>query len=123
MHRYIWPPVVVALLVAQTVFAQLPSAIPATQGISAERLARMDTVIAASIEKNARLIGISFGNPYILMSFPKLQTYMVAYGDMPSLQEAAAESLLGQHEIRGHLPISLPGMYPRGTGIQLKAAR
>ena len=51
MHRYIWPPVVVALLVAQTVFAQLPSAIPATQGISAERLGRMDTVIAASIEK------------------------------------------------------------------------
>src|SRR3989441_5744532 len=45
------------------------------------------------IEKNARLIGISFGNPYILMSFPKLQTYLVAYGDMPSLQEAAAESL------------------------------
>ncbi|HXI25003.1 MAG TPA: glycoside hydrolase family 3 N-terminal domain-containing protein [Pyrinomonadaceae bacterium] len=73
------------------------------------------------IEKNARLIGISFGNPYILMSFPKLQTYLVAYGDMPSLQEAAAESLLGQNEIKGRLPISLPGMYPRGTGIQLKA--
>src|SRR2546421_2456572 len=75
------------------------------------------------IDKNARLIGISFGNPYILMSFPNLKTYLVAYGDMPSLQEAAAESLLGQHEIKGHLPISLPGMYPRGTGIQLKAAR
>src|SRR5256714_2940638 len=62
------------------------------------------------IEKNARLIGISFGNPYILMSFPKLKTYLVAYGDMPSLQEAAAQALLGQHEIKGHLPISLPGM-------------
>ena len=73
------------------------------------------------IEKKARLIGISFGNPYILMSFPKLQTYLVAYGDMPSLQEAAAESLLGQNEIKGRLPISLPGLYPRGTGIQLKA--
>src|SRR5213082_1443124 len=73
------------------------------------------------IEKNAHLIGISFGNPYILMSFPNLKTYLVAYGDMLSLQEAAAESLLGQHEIKGHLPISLPGMYPRGTGIQLKA--
>ena len=73
------------------------------------------------IEKNARLIGISFGNPYILMSFPNLKTYLVAYGDMPSLQEAAAESLLGKNEIKGHLPISLPGMYPRGTGIQLKA--
>jgi beta-N-acetylhexosaminidase len=75
------------------------------------------------IEKKARLIGISFGNPYILMSFPNLQTYLVAYGDMPSLQEAAAESLLGQNGIKGRLPISLPGMYPRGTGIQLKAAR
>jgi len=75
------------------------------------------------IEKNARLIGISFGNPYILMSFPNLKTYLVAYGDMPSLQEAAAESLLGQNDIKGRLPISLPGMYPRGTGIQLKAAR
>ena len=75
------------------------------------------------IEKNARLIGISFGNPYILMSFPNLKTYLVAYGDMPSLQEAAAESLLGKNEIKGRLPISLPGMYPRGTGIQLKAAR
>ena len=73
------------------------------------------------IEKNARLIGISFGNPYILMSFPKLKTYLVAYGDMPSLQEAAAESLLGRNNIKGRLPISLPGMYPRGTGIQLKA--
>jgi beta-N-acetylhexosaminidase len=75
------------------------------------------------IEKNARLIGISFGNPYILMSFPNLKTYLVAYGDMPSLQEAAAESLLGKNDIKGRLPISLPGMYPRGTGIQLKAAR
>jgi beta-N-acetylhexosaminidase len=75
------------------------------------------------IEKNARLIGISFGNPYILMSFPNLKTYLVAYGDMPSLQDAAARALLGQNEIKGRLPISLPGMYPRGTGIHLKAAR
>src|SRR5436190_15013239 len=73
------------------------------------------------IERNARLIGISFGNPYILMSFPNLKTYLVAYGDMPSLQEAAADSLLGKNEIKGRLPISLPGLYPRGTGIRLKA--
>ena len=75
------------------------------------------------IGKNAHLIGISFGNPYILMSFPNLKTYLVAYGDMPSLQEAAAKSLLGRNDFKGHLPISLPGMYPRGTGIQLKAGR
>ena len=40
---------------------------------------------------------------------------------MPSLQRAAARALLGQMDITGRLPISLPGLYPRGTGIQLKA--
>src|SRR5215471_19027472 len=73
------------------------------------------------IARNARIVGISFGNPYILMSFPNLQTYLVAYGDMPSLQEQAAAGLLGRIDIKGRLPISLPGLYPRGTGIQLKA--
>jgi len=75
------------------------------------------------IERKARLIGISFGNPYVLMSFPKLQTYLVAYGDMPSLQEAAARGLAGQIDIDGRLPISLPGLYGRGTGIKLKKSK
>lgn len=65
-------------------------------------------------------IGLSFGNPYFLLSFPKLQTYLVAYGDMPSLQQASAHALLGQIDLTGKLPISLPGLYARGIGIQLK---
>jgi beta-N-acetylhexosaminidase len=77
--------------------------------------------LSALIGSNAPLVGISFGNPYLLQSFPELRTYMVAYGDMPSLQQAAARALLGEIDITGKLPISLPGLYPRGTGIQLKA--
>ena len=67
------------------------------------------------------IIGISFGNPYLLQSFPGLRTYVVAYGDMPSLQNAVARALVGEIDIVGRLPISLPGLYPRGTGIQVKA--
>jgi beta-N-acetylhexosaminidase len=74
----------------------------------------------ALIESKAPVIGISFGNPYLLQSFPELRTYMVAYGDMPSLQQAAARAVLGEIDIVGKLPISLPGLYPRGTGLQLK---
>ena len=76
----------------------------------------------ALIERKAPLIGISFGNPYLLLSFPNLQTYIVAYGDMPSLQKAVANALLGKSAVTGRLPISLPGLYPRGTGIQLQTA-
>lgn len=74
--------------------------------------------LAQLIADKKPIIGISFGNPYLLMNFPGLRTYMVAYGDMPSLQQAAAQVLLGQLEVSGKLPISLPGLYPRGTGIQ-----
>ena len=76
--------------------------------------------LSALIASKMPLVGISFGNPYLLQSFPELRTYVVAYGDMPSLQQAAARALLGQIDVTGKLPISLPGLYPRGTGIQLK---
>ncbi|HYX41968.1 MAG TPA: glycoside hydrolase family 3 C-terminal domain-containing protein, partial [Pyrinomonadaceae bacterium] len=77
--------------------------------------------LAKLIEHKAPLVGISFGNPYLLMNFPELKTYLVAYGDMPTLQRAAARALLGEIDVTGRLPISLPQLYARGTGIQLKA--
>ena len=77
--------------------------------------------LSALISRKRPIIGLSFGNPYLLQSFPELRTYMVAYGDMPSLQQAMARAVLGQIDITGKLPISLPGLHARGTGIQLKA--
>jgi beta-N-acetylhexosaminidase len=74
-----------------------------------------------TLRADKKVVGISFGNPYLLTAFPEMQAYLVAYGDMPSLQRAAARSILGIQDIRGKLPISLPGLYPRGTGIQLNS--
>ncbi|HEX8559786.1 MAG TPA: glycoside hydrolase family 3 N-terminal domain-containing protein [Pyrinomonadaceae bacterium] len=79
-------------------------------------------VLSALLDRKAPVVGVSFGNPYLLQGFPSLRAYVVAYGDMPSLQRAAARALLGQASFTGRLPISLPGLYPRGSGIQLKAA-
>ena len=73
------------------------------------------------LDRKAPVVGISFGNPYLLQSFPELKTYLVAYGDMPSLQRAAARAVLGEIDVVGRLPITLPNLYARGTGIQLKA--
>jgi beta-N-acetylhexosaminidase len=77
-------------------------------------------VLREALAANKKVIGISFGNPYVLGSFPALESYLVAYGDMPSLQRAAARAILGTQDITGKLPISLPGLHPRGTGIQLQ---
>ncbi len=77
-------------------------------------------ILREALAANKKVIGISFGNPYILSAFPEMKTYLVAYGDMSSLQRAAARSILGTQDISGKLPITLPGLHPRGTGIQLK---
>lgn len=76
--------------------------------------------LTALMNSKKPIVTISFGNPYLLQSFSSLRTYLVAYGDMPSLQQASARALAGQIDIRGKLPITLPGLHPRGTGIQLK---
>jgi beta-N-acetylhexosaminidase len=76
-------------------------------------------ILRELLAADKKVIGVSFGNPYILGSFPQLKTYIVAYGDMASLQRASARAILGTQDISGRLPISLPGLYPRGTGIQL----
>ena len=76
-------------------------------------------IVREALAANKKVIGISFGNPYVLGGFPEMKNYLVAYGDMPSLQRAAARSVLGLQDITGKLPISLPGLHPRGTGIQM----
>ncbi|HXF43181.1 MAG TPA: glycoside hydrolase family 3 N-terminal domain-containing protein [Pyrinomonadaceae bacterium] len=77
-------------------------------------------ILSKAISNGKTVIVISFGNPYILLNFPDVKTYIVAYGEMRSLQNAAARAILGLNGFYGRLPISLPGLYPRGSGIRLE---
>jgi len=63
---------------------------------------------------------ISFGNPYLLTAIPKGPAYIAAYGPHPVSQRAAARAMLGNIDISGRLPVTLPGLYPRGHGLELK---
>lgn len=107
---------------ADLTIASLYGRVRAGESRSADLPEPVARALAKLSESNIPLVGISFGNPYLLQSFPQLQTYIIAYGDMPSLQEAAATALLGETDITGRLPITLPSLYPRGTGIQVKAS-
>ena len=69
----------------------------------------------AELKKPA--VGISFGNPYIAMSFPKLDTYVCAYSIAEPMQEATAEILFGEESPSGKLPITIPGYYAFGDGV------
>ena len=106
-------------LVLATMYGRVRSGQASSVGLPESGSRALSAVIAAK----APIVGVSFGNPYLLQNFPAMRTYVVAYGDMPSLQNAVARALMGEIDVTGKLPISLPGLYPRGTGIQLKAAK
>ncbi len=63
------------------------------------------------------IIVLSFGSPYLFSAFPSVSSYLLAWGGAPISQRAAALALLGEREINGRLPISLPPGVPFGAGI------
>jgi beta-N-acetylhexosaminidase len=70
--------------------------------------------------KGKRPVVVTFGNPYLLQQIPGVPAYLVAWGGFPPSQIAAARALLGQRQISGKLPISIPagnGVVPRGSGL------
>lgn len=71
----------------------------------------------------ARLVAVSFGNPYVASDLPGLPTYLAAYGDQPVMQVAAARALFGEAPITGRLPVTIQGVAERGSGISKEATR
>lgn len=71
-------------------------------------------------EGDVPTIVISFGSPYFLMDFPDVDGYLCAYRYSDEAQTTAAAALFGEIFIRGRLPVSLPGIYPAGHGIELQ---
>jgi beta-N-acetylhexosaminidase len=63
------------------------------------------------------LVVVSFGNPYLLTAVPAARTFVAAFSPYPVSQRAFARALLGEIDVSGTLPVSIPGLYPRGQGV------
>ncbi len=64
------------------------------------------------LQTGRRVIGIAVGNPYDLLAFPQLRSYLVTYEYTKPALTAAVRVLFGEIQPHGHLPVSLPGLYP-----------
>jgi len=62
---------------------------------------------------------ISFGNPYLISSFPDTQAYMLAWNGSEASQRAAAGALLGRFPISGRVPTGIPPLYEIGDGLSI----
>ena len=80
------------------------------------------TLLNQLLERAAeKTIVVAMGNPYLARDFPAIQTYMCTFSNANISEISAAKALFGEIPIRGHLPVSIPNVAQRGTGIDRPA--
>ena len=68
-----------------------------------------------------RTVVLALGNPYVVLDFPAIQNYVCAFSNATVSETAAVKALFGETAIRGHLPVTIPGVASRGEGIERPA--
>ena len=64
---------------------------------------------------------IAMGNPYLAADFPKIENYICTFSNATVSEVAAVKALFGEIPVHGHLPVSIPNVALRGTGIERPA--
>jgi beta-N-acetylhexosaminidase len=93
--------------------------------VEGEGRAAIPTHIASWIDglaQRERVVFVAHGNPYLIRQVPSVGAYVVTYGVGDALERASARAIMGRAPMTGRAPISLPGFFRRGDGIQ-RAAR
>ncbi|HLJ33234.1 MAG TPA: glycoside hydrolase family 3 C-terminal domain-containing protein, partial [Ktedonobacteraceae bacterium] len=74
--------------------------------------ANLDTyqgeLVRQLLQKGRPIIGVAAYNPYDLLAFPELGTYLVIYEYTAPAFAALVRVLFGEISAKGHLPVSLP---------------
>jgi beta-N-acetylhexosaminidase len=55
--------------------------------------------------------------PWDLTAYPESRTHVCAYGILEPTIEALAAALFGEIPFRGHLPVAMGELHPRGHGL------
>jgi len=81
--------------------------------VNAHLDSRQAELMQRLVQSGRRVVGIAVCNPYDLLVFPQLRTYLVTYEYTQPALAAAVRVLFGEISARGRLPVSLPGLYQR----------
>jgi beta-N-acetylhexosaminidase len=88
-------------------------------GLDSSSLELLKSIVATAPQKT---IVAALGNPYTGGSIAGVETYLCTFSDTPLSASTLADALFGQTAIHGRLPVSIPGMASRGTGLDQAAA-
>ena len=80
------------------------------------------TLLQAVLQaKRDKTVVVSFGSPYFLADFPQIENYVCAYSNALTSETGAIKALFGEIPFRGRLPVTVPGLAPRGAGMDQPA--
>jgi beta-N-acetylhexosaminidase len=80
------------------------------------------SLLTAILERAAdRTVVLAMGNPYVVQDFPAIQNYVCAFSNASVSETAAVKAIFGEIPISGHLPVTIPGIASRGTGLERPA--
>lgn len=86
--------------------------VPAEQAALAEQVYKMGKPV----------ITVGLGSPYLIERFPQAETWLAAFGISDVAQISVARALFGEIPVRGHLPVTVPGVnLSAGFGIAVSA--
>src|SRR5437763_11397402 len=79
--------------------------------------------LAEQVYKTGKpVITVGFGSPYLIERFPQAETWLAAFGISDVAQISVARALFGDIPVRGHLPVTVPGVdLKAGFGIEVQA--
>jgi beta-N-acetylhexosaminidase len=64
-----------------------------------------------------KTVVIALGSPYVARNFPGIQNYICTYSNASTSELSAVKVLFGELKPRGKLPVTLPGLAPRGASL------
>ena len=83
--------------------------------------ARLADWLKALVRVKPSSVLISLGDPYLIRQLSFFPTYLCTYSHVSTSQRAAVKALFGEIPVAGRLPVSIPGVANRDSGLRREA--
>jgi beta-N-acetylhexosaminidase len=77
-------------------------------------------LVEALLESGTPVVTVAMRTPYDLADYPRSATHLCSYSIVPASVGAVTDALFGHAPVGGRLPVDIPGLYPRGHGMEVR---
>ncbi len=82
---------------------------------------RLTGFLQSLTKLHAPIITVAFGDPYVIAKLPDTHVVLTPYAGHGRAERSVAAALVGDIDIKGKLPVTIPGKFTIGEGLNLPA--